>query len=59
MCLKKKNLIFVAVIFPQGRDQDSGSYQGIKSFQSSLKGVLVKNERGYRLNAIKGAFDRY
>ena len=25
----------------------------------SLKGVFAKNERGYRLNAIKSAFDRY
>ena len=24
-----------------------------------LKGVFAKNERGYRLNAIKSAFDRY
>ena len=26
---------------------------------SSLKGVFAKNERGYRLTAIKSAFDRY
>ena len=24
-----------------------------------LKGVFAKNERGYRFNAIKSAFDRY
>ena len=24
-----------------------------------LKGVFAKNERGYRPNAIKSAFDRY
>ena len=24
-----------------------------------LKGVFAKNERGYRLNAIKSAYDRY
>ena len=24
-----------------------------------LKGVFAKNEMGYRLNAIKSAFDRY
>ena len=36
---------------------------GDKKYQSlilsSLKGVFAKNERGFRLNAIKSAFDRY
>ena len=28
-------------------------------FHYFLKGVFAKTERGYRLNAIKNAFDRY
>ena len=28
-------------------------------FSERLKGVFAKNERGYKLNAIKSAFDRY
>jgi len=54
-CQGKTSLLAIAVLNIRGLL----NYLELKIKGSFLKRVFVKNERGYRLNAIKSPFDRY
>ena len=59
LCLERKlNFLFKGTVNVIA--SDSSCKEGNFQFTSlTLKGVFAKNEREYRLNAIKSAFDRY